>query len=181
MVSGHHLRCWLLTIAILGACHSAHFSSLKDSAAPPGKRPRLFIRRAAQKLALANDLTCGLVGRAPIEPKHWPYYVILHDQATTPELVFLTDNPSAVVRCYAYRALADRAEIDLFPIALKHITDDDSVHTYCGCSGNLTYVSWEFRGRGKRAKNPLTPAQVKYLDSVRFEQGKYWSDLLRHK
>lgn len=140
-------------------------------------RPRAAIRKAAQRLAHANDLTCQEVGRLNLEPDHWPAYVKLHDMATAPELIWLTDHPSAAVRCYAFRALCDRPEIDLFPIALRHVTDDDSVHTYCHCIGDLTHVSWEFRFRGKRAKNPLTPAQVSYLDSVRWELRGGWRNL----
>ena len=91
-------------------------------------------------IATTNVLMGGGIGPAGERPRQWDRYEVLLSKATDKELLTFTNDTNAVVRCYAFQALATRGKTDLFPIALQHIPDTATVHTLYGCSGSSQKV-----------------------------------------
>jgi hypothetical protein len=65
---------------------------------------------------------------------------VLRSKATDKELLALTTDTNAVVRCYAFQALAARNKTALFPIVVQHLSDTATVYTLYGCLGGSQKV-----------------------------------------
>jgi hypothetical protein len=66
-------------------------------------------------------------------PKQFDNFTELQRKATKFELQELTNHPNGVVRCYSFWALTYDTSINLLPIIIKHIPDDENVSTMFGC------------------------------------------------
>ncbi|MFW5426337.1 MAG: hypothetical protein ACKE8G_05475 [Methylophagaceae bacterium] len=62
--------------------------------------------------------------RKPTSP-----FVVLHS-ATIEELTELLKHPNPVIRCYAFSELTAHSSVDLLPIILDHLNDNEWVDTY---------------------------------------------------
>lgn len=91
------------------------------------------IKRLAQGIAKDNELKSEGVGEAGIRTEQWGRYESLSQNATTEELIVLTDYSNAVVRCYAFQALLNRQNVDHFNVLLHHLYDTAMVQTFQGC------------------------------------------------
>ncbi|MCF1715977.1 hypothetical protein L0U88_15155 [Flavihumibacter sp. RY-1] len=117
------------------------------------------------KIEKENMLMGSAVGNAGIRPKQFDNFTELKSTATTIELQELTNHPNGVVRCYSFWALTFDTSINLLPILIKHISDDENVRTMFGCVVSSEKV-------GDFFINLATPNYVninsKKLDSFQF-------------
>lgn len=86
-----------------------------------------------EKIEAVNVVMGSAVYGAGIRPKQYDNFEELKKIATTEELTALTNHPNSVVRCYSLWALAYDKSVDLFPIVVAHINDDEMVETQFGC------------------------------------------------
>lgn len=103
-----------------------------------GKQGGKSSGREALKVLVAdiskeNVLMGGAVGIDGRRPEQWNRFDLLRTTATDQELTALTDDTNAVVRCYAFQALAEKNYVDVYPIVLCHLSDTAKVHTLNGC------------------------------------------------
>src|SRR5688572_7417493 len=98
------------------------------------------ISEIVKDIAKTNVLMGSAVGIAAERPRQWDRYEVLRSKATHKELLALTNDTNAVVRCYAFQALAERKINNLFPVILRHLSDTATVHTLYGCLGGSQKV-----------------------------------------
>ena len=112
-----------------------------------------------------NMVMSSAVGYAGVRPEQYDNFTKLKTKATTDELKELTNHPNPTVRSYAFWALSHDHSVDLYPIVLNHINDNEFVETQFGC-----IVSGE--SVGDFFISVVTPRYVdlnsKKLDSVQF-------------
>lgn len=94
-------------------------------------RPEIAAVR--DEVAKKNILEGSKTGYAGIEGEQWKRYIKLSSMAHTKELKLLTDDPNPVVRVYAFQALVERKEPEVYSILLDHLTDNEEVTTFYGC------------------------------------------------
>lgn len=99
-----------------------------------------FIKRVTRKMAYVAVLDCEAVGRAPITTNQYLRFDSLRRQCSTEELGRLVAHKSPVVRSYAFWALSERPEAELFPLLLRHRRDTAEFEQHCGCFGSPTTV-----------------------------------------
>jgi len=85
------------------------------------------------KIEKENMLMGSAVGNTGVRPKQFDNFTELQRTATKFELQELTNHPNGVVRCYSFWALTYDRSINLLPIIIKHIPDDENVSTMFGC------------------------------------------------
>jgi HEAT repeat protein len=73
------------------------------------------------------------VGIGMSEPEQWRRFKRLREEASEDELLALVEHKDVVVRCYAFRALAERESPQVFPILVRHLGDTHVVRTLSGC------------------------------------------------
>ncbi|MEO6454008.1 MAG: hypothetical protein ABIN97_08055 [Ginsengibacter sp.] len=88
------------------------------------------------KIEKVNELMGSAVYYAGIRPKQFDNFTELQKKAPKDELMELTNHPNGVVRCYSFWALTYDTSINLLPLLVKHINDDESVNTQFGCIGS---------------------------------------------
>lgn len=111
------------------------------------------------------------VGNDGIRPKQFDNFTELQKVATNGELQELTNHPNGVVRCYSFWALTYDTSVNLLPIIIKHIPDDENVNTMFGCIVSvekvgdffISLVTPQFVDLDSKK---LTPNEFIYLDSV---------------
>ncbi len=109
---------------------STLLSALQVPAPPAG--PDLEPILAA--LRTAETLDDAMVGEDGAESETHRRFVRLRSLATPGQLLNLCRDRSAIVRCYALRALADAHEgVALLPILREHLRDTGEVTTFSGC------------------------------------------------
>lgn len=96
-------------------------------------RPSISLKALIADIAKENVLMGGAVGIDGGRPEQWNRFDLLRAKATDQELIALTDDTNAVVRCYAFQALAEKNYIDVYPIVICHLSDTAKVHTLNGC------------------------------------------------
>jgi hypothetical protein len=106
-----------------------------------------------------------------IKPKQYDNFERLRTKATKEELIELTSHPNAVVRCYSLWALSYDSSVELFPIIINHITDDEQVNTQFGCIGSAEKVGDFFINIATPQyvdlnSKKLTETELKQLDSI---------------
>jgi len=130
------MRNFFTTILILSqlcvvAQHTGNGSSVKI-------RPE--IERLVNGIGKDNIVKSSGVGIAGTRTEQWNRYDSLSQNATTVELIALTDHKNGVVRCYAFQALLKRPDADYYAILLHHLNDTASVETFQGCIGSSSMV-----------------------------------------
>ena len=111
------------------------------------------------------------VGVGGTRPKQFDNFAELQKSATKSELIELTNHPNGVVRCYSFWALTYDTSINLLPIAIQHIPDNENVSTMFGCivssemAGDffISLVSPQYIDVNSKK---LTAVQYEYLDSI---------------
>lgn len=110
------------------------------------------------------------VGRGFNKDKQRKRFDKLKVEATDEELLALTDDPSPVLRCYAFLALADKHHPDVFAVLLRHLADKEEIEVQSGCLSRMMTVGELFlaiaKGRFSEEKHPykLTADQKKKVD-----------------
>lgn len=112
---------------------------IRESGLSSDKRSLSF-RAIVTEIAKTNVLMGRAVGFAGSRPEQWDRYVALRSMATDEELLALTSDTNAVVRCYAFQALAEKNKYGLFIVVLRHLSDTAKVHTLYGCLGGSEKV-----------------------------------------
>ena len=150
------------------------FAVLVGLFACKGKQDKLSsasISEVVRDIAKTNVLMGGAVGIAAERPMQWDRYEVLRSKGTDKELLTLTNDTNAVVRCYAFQALAARRTTDLFSIVVQHLSDTAAVYTLYGCLGGsqkagdfFLEIITEIRGNGKF--HQLNEAQKATIDSL---------------
>lgn len=84
-------------------------------------------------IAKINMLMSSAVGEAGVRPKQYDNFIKLYKKASTDELKELTNHSNPTVRCYSFWALSYDHSIELYPIVIDHINDDELVNTQFGC------------------------------------------------
>ncbi|RYE52216.1 MAG: hypothetical protein EOP48_16950 [Sphingobacteriales bacterium] len=123
------------------------------------------------EIAKTNVLMGDAVGIAGERIKQWDRYEVLRSKATYRELLDLTNDTNAVVRCYAFQALAARRNTDLFSIVVQHLSDTATVHTLYGCLGSSQKAGDIFletlkENRGNGTFKQLNEKQKVTIDSL---------------
>lgn len=98
------------------------------------------ITKIVNDMADGKVLTSKSVGISGKRSEQWDRYIELEENATDQQLIDLTDYNNPVVRCYAFQALANRENINLMPILVKHLRDNETLETCYGCIVSSTIV-----------------------------------------
>jgi hypothetical protein len=114
---------------------SAFLIGLFACKAKQDKLSSVSINEITTDIAKTNVLMGDAVGIAGERPAQWYRYEVLCSKATDKELLTLTKDTNAVVRCYAFQALAERSRTRLFPVIVQHLSDTTTIHTLYGCLG----------------------------------------------
>jgi hypothetical protein len=123
------------------------------------------------KIAKENILMGSAVGNAGVRPKQFDNFTELQKVATESELIELTNHPNGVVRCYSFWALTYDTSINLLPILITHISDDENVSTMFGCivssekAGDF-FIDLATPQYVDLNSKKLTTTQFEYLDSM---------------
>ena len=99
------------------------------------------VLRLANQIEGVNQLMDEAVYEAGIKPEQYEYFEQLMAIGTEKEIVVLTDHPNAVVRCYAFWALAKKKSPFTVPVLKKHLKDEAQVKTQFGCLGGIQTVA----------------------------------------
>ena len=91
------------------------------------------VKEVVSMIAVDNVLKSAGVGFEAARTAQWDRYETLKEKATSEELNTLTTHKNAVMRCYAFQAMAARKDANVFPILLHHLSDDEKVKTFQGC------------------------------------------------
>lgn len=123
------------------------------------------------EIAKTNVLMGSAVGIAGTRPEQWDRYEALRSKATDTELLALSSDTNAVVRCYAFQALAEKKYFDVYPVVVRHLSDTVTVHTLYGCLGGSEKVGDFMLGKvySKYSSDMsfhLSPAQRATVDSL---------------
>lgn len=94
---------------------------------------RKKVEKIVIEIAEENVYCSSAVGFAGEETKQWKRFERLQRDANDMELKYLTSHKNPVVRCYAFQALADRNNSEIFEILIDHLNDDENVSTFIGC------------------------------------------------
>jgi hypothetical protein len=93
-------------------------------------------------------------------------YEELRDKATSRELANATIHSNPVVACYAYEALAERKDSNIFSLLKEHLTDTSILYTHIGCVlGGRSTVRNFMLDISYRNLSLFDSIQKKYLDS----------------
>lgn len=90
-------------------------------------------RKIVNQLKKSNEVQCSNIGFGRTSSEHYKTYEKLSDVAKIDEMVKLTSHSNKVIRSYAFLFLSGIKDFDLFPIIIRHLTDNKSVITFCGC------------------------------------------------
>jgi len=128
------------------------------------------IRKAVNEIAKDNLLTGHAVGPGGDTSIQWESYTILEQNATDEELKELLKHKNVAVRCYAFQALFLRTHIDIFPILLEKLYDDEPIYTQFGCEieGGMVgdFCLWWASPPGFEGRDPLNENQLAVVDSI---------------
>lgn len=128
------------------------------------QKVRPAINVICDKMAAHNVLESKYVGVGGVIAQQWKLYETLSKDATTAELIRLTDHKNGVVRGYSFQALADRKGVDLMPVIRRHLHDIDEIQTLTGCLGGTQFVGDYFLS--VVGEDHLNPRQQAQIDSI---------------
>lgn len=137
----------VVVIALLSCRDNSHRHlqpPVSEGVGEPGKNNDKGVSQQVRGIVLGiagtNIVMGASVGIAGTRPEQWDRYEALRANATDDELVVLTGDSNAVVRCYAFKALTEKKTIDPFTLVLRHLSDTATVHTLNGCIGGSQKV-----------------------------------------
>jgi hypothetical protein len=122
--------------------------------------------KIVEEIMLINEVMSSAIGYSGEKPKQYDNFTELRNKATQKELLELTSHPNGVVRCYAFWALSYIQSVDLLPVIIKHIDDEEFVSTQFGCIGSKEKVGDFFINCINPDVGKLTVSESKYLDSI---------------
>lgn len=133
-----------------------------STAGSPTNEPlREEIYEIVEKIAEVNIVMDKAVGYSGERPEQYDNFIELKTKATRDELIGLTDHENPTVRCYAFWALTDDNTVEILPIIISHINDNEYVTAQFGCIGYSERVGDFFIRIAK-----LSPGQLAELDRI---------------
>ncbi|WP_026706616.1 hypothetical protein [Flavobacterium soli] len=90
------------------------------------------IKTVVEKISQQNRLTGEYIGYAGSKSTQYENFEELKN-ASTDELISLTNHPNGVVRCYAFWTLGFKSNVDLFEIVKNHLNDNEIIEYQSGC------------------------------------------------
>ncbi|KOY84318.1 hypothetical protein AD998_21455 [bacterium 336/3] len=148
----------IITLICTSSCFGQyHFDKTKIS-----KKIEEIIKRIKD----VNQVMGNAVYYEGIKPPQYDNFIELRNKATQKELLELTNHPNGVVRCYAFWALSYIQSVDLLPVIIKHIDDDEFVSTQFGCIRDEEKVGDFFINCINSDVRKLSVSESKYLDSI---------------
>lgn len=117
-------------VILLLACKGKQEGNLSDREIL--KAP-FTLKTLVADIAKENVLMGGAVGIDGGRSDQFNRFDLLRSNATDQELIALTDDTNAVVRCYAFQALVEKNYIDVFPIVISHLSDTAKIRMLNGC------------------------------------------------
>ena len=127
-----------------------------------------------KKIKKVNIVMNSGVGFSEVRPKQFDHFTQLRKKASIDELMDLTNHPNGTVRSYAFWALSYNPSVDLLPIIVKHLNDNEVVLTFLGCTvtpksvGNffIELVTTPHDNDIDSNVKKLNPSQRKKLDRI---------------
>lgn len=111
------------------------------------------------------------IGGAPSE--QYKRFKMLCNKASDKELLQLTNDTNAVVRCYAFEGLSKRKVMFMESVLKEHLNDTASVKTQFGCLGTPEEVNLIFLSI---ASSYLSKAAIdKYTSIAKFKERNLFS------
>ena len=120
----HQFACAVLLVATPSLCVPGEATSVELS-----NKTSQIVNEIAVDGCYVNDF----LGIPPQPSAQWERYLYLVHHAGSDELVTLTDHDSPVVRCYSFKALANRKDPRIHEILLTRLYDQEIVQTSFGC------------------------------------------------
>ncbi|WP_044002347.1 hypothetical protein [Hymenobacter swuensis] len=146
-------------------------------------RQAAFIKRVTDTIAYVGVLKCELVSRAAYMPRQYIRFDSLRKQCSNEELQTLLAHKSPAVRGYAFWALTERPEVDLYPLLLRHRRDTKKYAQLCGCIGSTQTVIdgmlYEYGRSSRFTSDMLVPERKKGMASL--EQASSQRFYRRHR
>ncbi|MET4106167.1 HEAT repeat domain-containing protein [Hymenobacter sp. UYP22] len=105
-----------------------------------GKNQAAFIKRVTDTIAYIGVLKCEAVSRIGYTPRQYTRFDSLRSYCSSEELQALLKHKSPAVRGYAFWALSERPEVDLYPLLMKHRRDTGKYAQLCGSIGSIQNV-----------------------------------------
>jgi hypothetical protein len=163
------MRTPIYVLLVFGSITLPYTDSLSQTSAAKGQLSK-ETNQIVRKIEQVNVVMNSAVGEGGERPEQYDNFVKLKDNATSEELIKLTAHSNPAVRCYAFWALTGNPSVDLFPIVLAHLNDNETVETLFGCIISEEKVGDFFidilvSNSGSNA-NLLTTQQQAALDSV---------------
>ncbi|MDJ1480006.1 hypothetical protein QNI16_05870 [Cytophagaceae bacterium YF14B1] len=112
--------------------HDVVTEILKDTIIPD---TLVDLKTLVARIAKSNRIESSHIGRAGSLSDQWVRSEQLKKIAPTTILISLTNHKNAVVRCYAFQALAYRHHQAMFTILLNHLSDTTKINIQSGCLG----------------------------------------------
>ena len=133
--------------------------------------------RNTRKKALSDSIIKSNVYEGPYESltgdttEQWHYFLEFSKRYSESELIQLCNHPNALLRCFAFQALADHCSNKVYDILIEHLSDTAEFERYYGCSGGSDRVVDNFLevvgyNHDYPVKFNLTQEQTNYVDSV---------------
>lgn len=91
------------------------------------------IEKLVDQIADDGIYKSSAVGYGGARTDQWERFIQLKEEATSKELIFLTNHENSAVKCYAFQALAERKDSRTFEVLLKHLKDNADIETFQGC------------------------------------------------
>ncbi|RSK50232.1 hypothetical protein [Hymenobacter rigui] len=126
-------------------------------------RHQAFIKRVTDTIAHVGVVKCEAVSRIGYTPRQYIRFDSLRRYCSSTELQALLEHKSPAVRGYAFWALSERPEVDLYLLMLRHRRDTDKFDRQCGCfTSTYTVVGFillKYRGSRQFAQDTLSAAR----------------------
>jgi hypothetical protein len=125
----------MLFMAVVAGSYLWAFSQAQTAKIRPS------IIRLAKAMARYNQIDSQGIGESGFESEQWDRFDKLCKMATNADLRQLTDYPNAVVRCYAFHAIALRNDPAIFSILVHHLKDSTLAKTLSADIGGSDSVA----------------------------------------
>ena len=108
--------------------------------------PDISCELLVQQIRDCNRYEGESIGIAGVPSEQYKRFIMLCDKASDQELLQLTNDTNAIVRCYAFEGLSQRNVMYMESVLRDHLNDTAKVETLSGCLGmpgqvNLIFIS----------------------------------------
>ncbi|RSK34505.1 hypothetical protein [Hymenobacter metallilatus] len=144
-----------------------------------------FIKRVTDTIAYVGVVKCEAVSRIGSTPRQYIRFDSLRRFCSSAELQALLKHKSPAVRGYAFWALTERPEVDLYPLLLRHRQDRAETAQMCGCFGSvITVISSmlnDYEKSPQYARDSLNPERRRVYLVLHKEAKARWRKKSQHQ